>query len=199
MAYNQNIPQPTDKISTSQGQILANFQALNNIATQTAPYLLFPEQGSAPVTPVDTVALYSVQGLNSVAELSFQRESSSGPGINFTQYGQNQDATSLGTNGQGGYTILPSGIVLKWGSWTMTGSATSQVVTFPMTTSVSGQPTINSTIPGFGTLYNVSISVYNVTSNIAAYGSVSAANTANFTVVFPTLATYVIRYFAVGV
>lgn len=70
MAYNADIPQASDDPSQSQGQILANFQALNtflsvnhvdiNDPTQGQhKFLQMPEQASAPSTAGNTGAVYT--------------------------------------------------------------------------------------------------------------------------------------------
>lgn len=42
MAYNANIPQPNDRLKDSQPQILANFQALGQLATSGVEFIEFP-------------------------------------------------------------------------------------------------------------------------------------------------------------
>lgn len=130
MAYNNAIPQATDRISQSQPQILANFQAIStlinvnhenfDIASQGKhKFLQMPEQAGDPATIANEVALYSKQGtINNVAELFFKRESN-GTVINFTESGQDIK----------GWARLPSGILIKWGDDTSTGN---QLKTFPV-------------------------------------------------------------------
>jgi hypothetical protein len=104
MAYNPNIPQPTDQISVSQGQILNNFQALN-------PFILgifdLPPQATPPTFTAGDIGLYSM--IPAAAPLT---------GINelFVTYA---DGSSLPITAalfsNTGYAYLPSGILIKWG------------------------------------------------------------------------------------
>lgn len=105
MAYNAQIPQATDQISVSQGQILANFQFLNTIATGIFDA---PVQLIAPVIPAGSNALYTlvpiVAPLTGKNEL-FLRNDGIAKNIPIT--------ASL--QGNTGYSYLPSGILIKWG------------------------------------------------------------------------------------
>ena len=130
MAFNPAIPQPTDKHSTSQNDILQNFTTLNTaweinhegfdlVNQGKHNFVSLPEQVAAPATAVNEGAVYSKQSaLTTATELFFRRENS-GAQIEFTGV--------LGATP--GWTILPSGIILKWGSATCTGADT---VTFPV-------------------------------------------------------------------
>ncbi len=148
MAYTVDIPQASDDPSQSQGQILGNFQELNTflainhegITTVTDPgkhkFLQMPEQSSAPDTLVNEVALFSREStLTTNTELVFRRESN-GFESEFTGV---LDATN-------GWTRLPSGILLKWG----TGSGTGEVdVDFPA----------GATLPVFVNVFSAQVSV----------------------------------------
>jgi len=120
MAYQQNIPQPTDLLSQSQQDILGNFQGIytlvnvnhGNFDTANQGKHLFvslPEQAMAPGTLADEAAIYSAVGVGSgVTELVFQRENN-GPTYAFTESGNN----ALG------WTRLPSGLMMRWGVQTV--------------------------------------------------------------------------------
>lgn len=123
MAWNPNIPQPTDKLSVSQADILANFQALDPIVNGVDQFVLLPVQGSAPTTSATQIAIYSrVSALTGIAELALRRPSS-GVITEFTS----------STQSNNGWTRLPSGILLKWGQGTANGLTT---ITFPVAASV---------------------------------------------------------------
>jgi hypothetical protein len=131
MAYNNAIPQATDIISVSQSQLLENFAQINTVvginhqtfgATGEGKhkFLQMPEQGSAPATAVDEAGLYAAVGATStVAELVFRRENN-GAAIAFTEH----------VAGASGWTMLPSGIMLQWGSGSVAGTST---LNFPRT------------------------------------------------------------------
>lgn len=132
MAYNENIPQATDNPSQSQSQILDNFQEISiafntnhgnfNSANQGKhAFLQMPEQSSAPATSANEMALYTKESaLTSVAEM-FIRKESNGNEIEFTSF--------LGATN--GWTRLPSGILLKWGTGVGSGTHTTLFPTAP--------------------------------------------------------------------
>lgn len=118
MAYNQNIPQPSDQLKNSQPQFLANFQEINtalnvnhvgfNVGDEGKhKFMQMPEQVAPPVTNASEIALFSFLGTNSgVTELNFKRDSNPLTSIPFTE----------GLLATPGWTILPCGLVVKWGS-----------------------------------------------------------------------------------
>lgn len=145
MPYNANIPQSGDKISTSQPQILGNFQEINTFVSvnhvdfNTADqgkhkFLQMPEQSSAPTTAANEGGLYTKESSLTTDTQLFWRRESSGTEIEFT----NSSAAIVG------WTRLPSGILLKWGNGTLNGTTT---ITFPVAAS----------IPVFSNIFNVQI------------------------------------------
>ena len=135
MAYNQNIPQPTDRISVSQPQILANFLSIFNAFNLNhvpfnAPgegkhaFLEMPVQNPVPVTGAGEVGIYCrTSPITATPQLVFQRPSN-GTVIEFTSAGPNITSQLMI-----GWARLPSGVLLKWGSATGSGAVT---VTFPV-------------------------------------------------------------------
>ena len=134
MAYNANIPQSTDQLSTSQGDILGNFIALGSIAGNANPasgslnttagfnWIYLPSQGATPPAgaafPAGQVGLYSFINTGSTRrELYINKTHQSG----VVQVPAT--ASILGTAnpvpgvfGSTGYTFLPSGIKMVWGT-----------------------------------------------------------------------------------
>lgn len=116
MAYNQNIPQPANKLKNSQPQLLANFQEISTLISANHvefndpngnegkhKFLQMPEQGVDTSTEDDEVAMFAKQGANSqVAELNFRRQLD-GVVVPFTEC--LQDANF--------WTFVPSGILIK--------------------------------------------------------------------------------------
>ena len=195
MAYNQNIPQATDTISSSQAEILANFQALKtlidiNHGTFGAAdegkhkYVTMPEQSSAPTTAADEMALYT-KAVSGVTQM-FLRNEGSGTEVDFTS------ATKSNSNGT---LTLPCGIILKWGRATTNASGLSTVnftTAFPTavltayaSTAVVGGSNTNSSS------YDVDVRIYNYTTSLLSAVTYSN-NTAR------TRLAYTYTWFAIG-
>ncbi len=146
MAYNQNIPASTDLISTSQGDILANFQALytflnvNHVDFSSGnagkhKWVDFPVQGSSPVIAVGDVALFNKNSALTTANELFVTNSAG------TEYAVTADDAATT-----GWCYLPSGLLVKWGVTSGTGHDT---IVFPVAatipvfaTALTGQVTV---------------------------------------------------------
>lgn len=135
MAYNPNIPQPTDIIANSQADLLNNFMEINTLVDvnhQTFgaadagkhKFLQMPEQSVAPDTAVNEAGLYAAVGATSdTTELVFRRENN-GAAIAFTE------CVAPAANNATGWTRLPSGIIMQWGTIAVVnGNAT---IVFPI-------------------------------------------------------------------
>lgn len=121
MAFNNNIPLATDRLSKSQADLLGNFVAIKTLVDQNHEtfgsgsdgkhkFLQMPEQaaGGGIATLANEAGLYARVGATSgVSELYFKREglAAATEGIAFTE----------GTNAVEGYTRLPSGLLIRWG------------------------------------------------------------------------------------
>ncbi len=164
MAYNNNIPQPTDQISTSQADILNNFAAIstylniNHVDFNGADqgkhkWVTMPVQVASPATGAGEVALFArTSTLSLVPEIAFRRESN-GTVIEFTS---SLSATI-------GWTRLPSGILLKWGNATANGLTT---YTFP----------VAATIPAFTNIFSIQITTSYINVTDAPNGFVRLNN-----------------------
>lgn len=175
MAYNANIPQPTDELKDSQPQILANFNYLsgwdsvNHIPFNSGSgidgkhlYLQFPTVQTMDVsTASGEVAVYSKTGITTVPALFFRGQSNGTvPSAGFTE-------SAASSNG---WTMLPSGILIKWGLGATT-TVGSNVKTFPT----------GSTIPVFNNAFIVLI-CNSSSSNPTASINVVSWNATQFTV-----------------
>lgn len=123
MAYNNAIPNATDRLKDSQSQLKDNFAAIfsilgvNHADFNTANqgkhnFVSMPEQGAAPTTLANEMALYT-KDVSGVSQMFIRREGN-GTEINFT-------SATLSPNGT---TILPSGLILHWGQFVSGGGAT---------------------------------------------------------------------------
>lgn len=146
MAYNPNIPQPGDLISISQGDILANFQAIKTLidinhedfASANAgkhKFLTMTVQAPAPVFAVGEIGVFSfLSAVTGVNELNITN--SAGTTTPFSASLQNPS----------GWSYLPSGVLLKWGnSGTIAGA---NAIVFP----------VAANIPVFNNIFQVIIS-----------------------------------------
>lgn len=188
MAYNANIPQPSDSLSQSQADILANFQAIAPLFNQgIQQFIILPEQPAAPTTSANEVALYS-KDVSGVSQL-FMRRESNGVELNFTSSSQTSN----------GWSRLPSGILLKWGTATLTSRNSLETVTFPTGGAipaftsifmVTGSPTFGA-VPNQGNI-NMALSVGNFsTTQFQAFARAIGLP--------GSTPTFNITYFAIGV
>lgn len=136
MAYLSNIPLATDQIKNSQPQLNANFQSLGNaLLGVDSAGLLMTELGLAPTTGVNQGAFYAKQGTNSgVTEAAFRRESN-GTSTVFTE----------GVNASTGWTRVPSGLLVKWQTTTITAQGSGTNIA-----QYNGVWLTGATIPAFG-------------------------------------------------
>lgn len=135
MAYQNNIPQPTDQLAVSQADILGNFAAIQTLINVNHVDFASGDQGKHKwvTLPVQTpsppiafnpgeLALYSfLNPTTSVNELYINKTNQ------FAVVQVPMTASILSTNsapvgGTQGWSYLPSGILLKWGFGTATGS-----------------------------------------------------------------------------
>lgn len=180
MAYNQNIPGANDLLSQSQSEIQENFSQIktvidiNHITFGDANqgkhlYLQLPEH-AAPTTAVNEGGLYANVGTTStVTELFFRRENN----------GELIPMTERATGGAPGWTYLPSGIMLQWGSANLigadaAGTTVAFVRSFPaaclnvqltIVTTVGGQSRVAYVVTGSLTAANFKAAAKNSTSN----------------------------------
>jgi hypothetical protein len=142
--YDENIPQPTDTPAASQPQLLANFQAINTLVNVNHvefddpdqgkhKWVSMPDQAVAPATAAAEVAIFGFTSPETGATELYFRKPSSGDQIPMTESG--------GTTT--GWSMLPSGLLIKWGSATVNGP---------------GNVDANASGKAFTTLYKVMLS-----------------------------------------
>ncbi len=146
--YNPNIPQGTDFIDQSQQQILDNFDAINTLVgvnlydfssgySGKIQYLQLPIASAAPNTGANELSIYNALGVYSGINELYLQKKNNGKRIAWTESSQ---ATI-------GWTFLPSGILMKWG--TLSTSADTYTVVFPA----------GASIPAFSAVYSVQVTV----------------------------------------
>jgi hypothetical protein len=192
MTYQPNIPASIDIISASQSDLQNNFTALNtqyavDHVTFTAASdngkhkkSTYIEQGADPTTAANEGAIYSKESsLTSDTQLFFRRESN-GTAIEMT-------GLLAATNG---WTRLPSGILLKWGTDSKSGNAT---VTFPNPAN----------IPAFNNIYQVLLTVEDSSGTPNSFVYLKSISTTSFDVnavqrTATSSSTATFRYLAIG-
>ena len=150
--YNENIPQPTDTLDQSQSDLLANFQAIKQLIDVdhgtfgsseegTHIKLTIPDSGGVPSFSGTDIGIYAnVSTFTSKNEL-FMRPSDGGTDFPWT----GKDAATQG------WTYLPSGILLKWGTAPSNGDST---FVFPL-----------SPDPAFTELFSVQVTTVNTSTS----------------------------------
>jgi hypothetical protein len=122
MAYQSTKPLANDKLSTSQGDIAGNFTEINtyvnvdheafNIANQGKhKRVFFTQQAADPATGATEAALYTKDSVVPGTAGLFYRPPNSGTPIELT----------YALKATPGYTILPSGIWMAWGTGVAAG------------------------------------------------------------------------------
>lgn len=121
MAYKNNIPQPGDRLASSQNDILNNFAEIDTLlevdhvefgnANQGKHnHTTLVAQGADPVTLGNEVSLFTKNGTDGNPQLYWRAHSS----------GIAQEMTYKNTANPG-YTVLPSGIIMHYGSSSFAG------------------------------------------------------------------------------
>ena len=138
--YDPNIPQPNDRPSRSQNDILTNFQQLNSIFAENHVtfndatvanrgkhnFCSFPEQSSLPGTAANELALFS-QVVSGVLGLYVRKESGGAAYPIFTS--NNPVTPSISPPNFVSY--LPGGLILQGTQVTLAASGGFQVFSFP--------------------------------------------------------------------
>ncbi len=126
MAYNNNIPQPTDTIASSQSPILQNFQAIKQLIDVNHgtfggtgvnqegkhKFVEMPDQTADPAGATGEMTLYAkTYTKTSQSEAFVLRNDLAGPNtpIPFTACLANQN----------GWAWLPCGLLMKWGNFAL--------------------------------------------------------------------------------
>lgn len=132
--YNNNIPQPNDQLSVSQGDLLTNFQAIANFLNENHvdfaqadagkhKWVTFPRQPAVPAIFGTDTALFNMvpaapAPLTGISETFVHKFVAAGTlaiDIPFTASVLSY-SNPLPAQESYGWTYLPSGIILKWGT-----------------------------------------------------------------------------------
>lgn len=161
MSYTSNVPQANQLISQSQSIINANFAALAPFGNG---YAEFSEQLSVPSFGAANSGLYLYSSLvTSTTELYVlsPRPAAAWENVPMTSSCMSNTATASCVNG---WSYLPSGLLIKWGT---TAAAASPV---------SITPTVTSGGPNFTKVFTVYVTGYDTALANFTCGQATAAN-----------------------
>jgi hypothetical protein len=188
MAYLPNIPQSTDQLSVSQGNILNNFSILGAIAGNANPsstsintssgfnWIYLPSQGAIPPAgaafSAGNIGLYSAINTATTFNELYINKTITGPTV--VQIPMTAYSTSNGA--EQGWSYLPSGVKIAW------GFATIVAVGF-ITITYNSAGGAGTNFPGFTAMGTPIITRYRAAVPPAdAFVYLSDYNNANFTV-----------------
>jgi len=152
MAYNANIPAAGDLISQSQSQILANFQALSSVGNG---YLDMTVKVAAPTLGSGDTGLYNLNNATTLTNETYLSLNRTAPADApaFAPMSASVLSNTVMANSSNGWTYLPSGILIKWGSVAAT------------TATVSITPTVSSGGPNFNYIFRVMLTPFDSSTN----------------------------------
>lgn len=133
MTYNPNIPQPSDNLSVSQGDLLTNFQTANTsfgknhfpfddlpVNNGKHKFSQYPAQGGAPATLTNEGALYTKTGTFG-NELFYIRDNNVATEVALTS--SKIPAPLAATQG---YTFIAGDMIIQWGKVLTTAASSTQ-------------------------------------------------------------------------
>lgn len=127
MTFQANIPLATDLISVSQNDLKNNFGSVstafnvNHVDFNAAgagkhKFVTMPEQGGAPGTVGNEMAMYTKKDGSNVNQLFLQRQT------NGTEIQLTPPVLGDPVNGNPGTSFLPGGLIVKWGTGSGSGN-----------------------------------------------------------------------------
>ena len=139
MTYDKDIPNATDLISNSQGQIKQNFQALgtawpvnhvdfNDVGAGKHNYVEFPNQGADPAGAASEFTLFSKVSGAGASEIFYKRDNEA------TVYQLTGANPSVGVSG---YTFLPGALLMQWSFLTGANKNDGAAIVFPKAFSIA--------------------------------------------------------------
>ncbi len=158
MPYQQNIPASTDQLSVSQGDIQGNFQNVKSLID--ANHVTFnalgagkhfkvslPAQSPAPTFDAGEVGLYSFLNPTTAKNELYINKTNQATVKQIPATASVLSITAAPGSGTAGWTYLPSGILLRWG--TISGQ-----------TGYAVQTVTGSGFPGFTQILNVQVTPF---------------------------------------
>ena len=196
MAFLPSIPQSTDQLSVSQGNILNNFTILGAIAgngnsasasinaTSGFNWIYLQSQGATPPAgaafPAGDIGLYSFTNAGTGKNELYINKTDEATVVQIPITASSLSITSSPATGTAGWTYLPSGLLLKFGGGTATGNtaftfsalipsapAFTQVLSMTVCTN-SGLGTDTDTFARLGTFSGSGFNVYGSQRTVVA-------------------------------
>lgn len=141
MTYTTNIPISGDTLGGTRDRVRTNFQQIQDLIAKNHEdfgsilgqgkhkFLQLPEQASAPTTAVNEGGFYTKVGTNPAETNIFFRAEDSGGGGGFEYQLTKAISASTGrfATSPNGWTFLPGGLILQWGTKTNPGTSGSIV------------------------------------------------------------------------
>jgi hypothetical protein len=147
VAYNNSIPQPTDRIADSQAPILANFAAIDTVVsinhvTFDDPsgdqgkhkWVSLPVQGATPPAgafAAGEVGMYSFLNPTTSKNELYINKTNQATITQIPATASFLSLTSSPANDSDGWTYLPSGLLVKWGNSNVNGNGTVNYIVGP--------------------------------------------------------------------
>lgn len=187
MPFLFNIPQATDQLSISQGNILNNFTILGAIAgnlgassaainaTSGFNWIYLPNNGSTPPAgsafPAGDIALYASLFATTAQNELYINKRNQATVVQIPATASILSTNSAPTIANSGWSYLPSGILLRWG--VVTGGSGTATVTLG-----------GAGIPAFNQILNVQVTPYNTTAGDINFAArlISIISTTQFSV-----------------
>jgi hypothetical protein len=204
MPYNANIPQPTDQISDSQNDLLNNFQTINawvliNHGGFDSPpntgkhlYVEMPLQAAASTPVLNEV------GLQCLASAFTTTQGANAPTLAYLQNALPPIEMTSGLMAGGGWSFLPSGLLLKWGSITIgaLGAGTKNLNGAGIPSYADGIYYVGFTLAGDNATPdpNISLNINTTTTTLATLGYTAVARDSSI----PTVLIQNVYYYVVG-
>lgn len=179
MAYKSNIPLATDKLSSSQPDINGNFTEINTYVNVDHIAFNGADQGKHKKT---TFPVAAAPGAVGATEVGLYAATHLGMPELFINKTADQVPFTYALKANPGWCILPSGIIIKWGSFSINPSAT-LAITFSVSVPAFTQPPIvtNSVFQGANNSLTVSLTAVTTTTATFYNGNnVGGALTAHY-------------------
>lgn len=212
MPYDSNVPLAPQKLSASQPIMLGNFGAIQTVIQvdhvdfNTSDQgkherVSLPVQSPAPTFAAGEVGLYSFLNTRTAKNELYVNKLNQVTTTQIPATASILSVTSAPTPNSTGWTYLPSGILMKWGSATVTSTSgfPVQVVTFPA----------SANIPVFSSIFSMQITVstsgsvdnnkFVILQSFALGGTTFAVIAVDRSSLVTSYATATFQYLAIGI